>query len=119
MTTTTTAHASSTTASNENTMGMLAHLLMIFTWWLGPLILFLVKKDEGFARGEAREALNFGITLTLAYIVCWVLTLVTLGILFFLPFLVLVAGLVFGILGCIAANKGQPYRYPVNLRLVK
>lgn len=118
--TTTTTTTTATSNSDEKTMGMVAHLLMIFTWWIGPLILYLVKKDNpGFARDQAREALNFGITLTLAYIVTWVLTLVTLGILFFLPFLVLVAGLVFGILACITANKGQGYRYPVNLRLVK
>lgn len=115
---TTTTTAAST--SDEKTMGMVAHLLLIFTWWLGPLILFLVKKEQaGFAKDQAREALNFGITLTLVYIAAWVLTLVTFGVLFFLPFLVLVAGLVFGILGCIAANKGESYRYPVSLRLVK
>lgn len=116
-----TATATSTSASpDERTLGLVAHLLLIFTWWLGPLILYLVKKDQGgFVVDQSREALNFGITLTIVYIAAWILTLVTFGILFFLPFLVLIAGLVFGILGCIAANKGQAYRYPVSLRLVK
>lgn len=119
----TTTHASTTatsTSNEDNTMGLLAHVLLIVTWWLGPLILFLVKKDQGGrAVDNAKEALNFGITLTLVYIVLWILVAVTFGLLFFLPMLVPLVGLIFGILGAMAANKGEVYRYPVSLRLVK
>lgn len=93
---------------------------MIFTYWLGPLILYIVKKDQpGFALDQAREALNFGITLSIAMIVAYILMFATLGILFIVPAAVFIAGLVFGILACVAANKGQAYRYPFALRLVK
>lgn len=121
-TTTSTAPAPAPAASgsDEKTMALLAHILMIVTFWLGPLIIYLVRKNQpGFALDHAREALNFGITLTIAYIVLWIITFATFGLLFFLPFLAWVAALVFGIMACMAVNKGESYRYPVSLRLVK
>lgn len=125
--TTTPPSATATSTSNDNTMGMLAHILLIFTWWLGPLILWLVKKEQGgLATENAREALNFGITLTILWVAIWVLTFV-LGIatgglgfvLGFFAFIPALLGLIFGIIGAMAANKGQAYRYPFALRLVK
>lgn len=120
-TTTPTSTGTATATSNDNTLGMLAHVLLIFTWWVGPLILWIVKKEQGpsHAVDNAKEALNFGILLTIVYIATWILTAVTFGLLFFLPFLVMVAALVFGILGALDANKGNVYRYPLSLRLIK
>ena len=46
----------------EQTMGMLSHLLGIFTGFLGPLIIWLIKKDESkYIDEQAKEALNFQI----------------------------------------------------------
>ena len=117
--TTATATTTTTSTSNEdNTMGMLAHILMIITAWLGPLILYLVKKDQGGnAAANAKEALNFGITATLGYLVGAILLFIVIGI--FVYIAVGIASLVFGILGALAANRGEVYRYPVSLRLVK
>lgn len=122
--TSTPASTTTATSNDDKTLGLVAHVLLIFTWWLGPLILWLVKRSTpGLAEANAREALNFGITLTIAYIALWILSVVLLftGLFFlaFLPFLVSVAGLVFGILGALAANRGEVYHYPVSLRLVK
>lgn len=122
--TSTPASTSTSTANDDKTLGIVAHVLLILTWWLGPLILWVIKKDQkGFAEHHAREALNFGITLTLAYIVVLIvstiLAFITLGLTFMLPMLVWVAGVVFGILAAMSANKGELYRYPVSLRLVK
>lgn len=123
-TATSTPASTTATANDDKTMGLVAHILMIFTWWLGPLILWIIKKEQkGFAEHHAREALNFGITITIAYIALWILStilaFVLSGLTFFLPFLVWVAAVVFGILAAMAANKGEMYRYPFSLRLVK
>ena len=126
--TTTPASTGTATANNDNTLGLIAHVLLILTWWLGPLILWIVKKEQGPAHAteNAKEALNFGITLTLVWvglmILTFVLGIVTGGLGFVLGFFAWVpwvAGIIFGILGAMAANKGQVYRYPVSLRLVK
>lgn len=38
-------------------MAMLAHLLQIFSWFIGPLVIFLMKKDSLFVRFHALQAL--------------------------------------------------------------
>ena len=116
--------APASSGSDEKTMALLSHILMIVTMWLGPLIIYLVRKNQpGYALDNAREALNFGITLTIAYIavsiIGTILAFVTFGMSFLLPGLVWVVGLVFGIMACMAVNKGESYRYPLALRLVK
>ena len=99
-------------------MAMLIYILAIFTGWLGPLILWLVKKDQSpFVNHHGKEVLNFQITLFIAYIVCALLVFVVIGC-FLLPAL-LICSLVFSIMGAIAASKGQWYQFPFNIRLIK
>ncbi len=94
---------------------MEGHLLAVGFW--GPLIIYLISKPEQrFARHHAAEALNFSITLTIALIVSGLSMLLLIGFVLF-P-IVLIAGLVFHIIAAVAANRGEWYRYPINLRLV-
>lgn len=107
---------------DQRTLALIAHLLGIITWFVGPLVIWLISKDDsnkGFVTDQAKEALNFQITLTLAYIVAFILTVISLGLLFFVPTLVWIANLVFCILGGLKANNGEAYRYPFALRLIK
>ncbi len=105
-------------SKDDKTMAMLCHLLAIFTGFLGPLILWLIKKDQSaYVDQQGKEALNFQITVSIAAFLSSLLMYVCIGFLA-LP-AVLIANLVFCIMGCVAANKGEPYRYPVSLRLVK
>jgi uncharacterized Tic20 family protein len=85
---------------------------------LGPLIVWLIKKDEmPFVNDQGKEAINFQITVFLAAIVCVVLMLVAIG--FLLLLLLSIADLVFMIIAAVKASEGVAYRYPVNLRLIK
>lgn len=113
-----------TPTSEERTMGLLAHLaafaglVVPFGNIAGPLVLYLVKREESeFIADQAREALNFNLTMTLAGIVAGILILVLIGILL-LP-LVGLAWLVLTIVAAIKANEGEWYRYPINIRFVK
>lgn len=103
--------------SDDTTMAMLAHVLGLLTSFVGPLILYLVKKDESpFVRRQAAEALNFQITVIIAYIVSFILTFILIGIILF--FAVGIAALVLAIMAALAANRGEDYRYPINIRMV-
>jgi uncharacterized Tic20 family protein len=103
---------------DECNLAMLAHLLGIFTGFLGALIIWLVKKDQpGFVAEEAKEALNFQITLAIAMAASWMLSFILIG--FLLIPLLFVLNFIFCILGAISASKGQAYRYPLAIRLVK
>ena len=104
----------------EKTWSLLAHLGGILFSFLAPLVVWLVFKGRGpFLDDQAKEALNFQITVVIAYIAAGILAGITVGVLFFLPFVVGIAALVFSILAAVAVNKGQWYRYPLTLRLVK
>lgn len=102
---------------------MLAHVsaiiaAVIFLSFLGPLIVMLVQGPKSdFVRRQAVEALNFQITTYLAAIVSFILIFVLIGIV-----LIVVVGigwLVLTIMAAVAANRGEDYRYPVNIRLIK
>lgn len=110
-------------SQDEKTWGMLAHLsslsgfIIPFGSLLGPLIIWLVKRDTmPFVADQGKEALNFNITVTIAAIVSGILTLVLIG--FLLLAVVVVGWLVLTIMATIEANKGVAYRYPFTLRLV-
>jgi len=107
--------------SDEKTMGMLSHILGAVTSFVGPLIIWMIKKDESpFVNDQGKEALNFQITVVIGYVVAMILTFVPLvGCVTVILFPALgIASLVFGILGGLDANKGKPYRYPFALRLI-
>jgi hypothetical protein len=109
-------------SSEDKTMALIAHLLGIVTWFVGPLIIWLINKDQpakAFVNDQAKEALNFQITITIAFVAAFILVTITLGLLFFLPMLLGLANLVFCILGGIKANGGEAYRYPFAFRLIK
>jgi uncharacterized Tic20 family protein len=104
--------------SDQRLWATLVHVGGIFFGILPSLIGYLVTKDRGdFIRQHTRAALNFHITLVLAYVVCTVLAIALIGI--FLAFVVEIVAIIFGILAAIAANSGQPYKFPLSFEFVK
>jgi uncharacterized Tic20 family protein len=91
---------------------------------LGPLIIWQIKKDTmPFVTDQAKEALNFNITVALALLILVLLGVGTLGVGFLVtaPLMLIlgVAALVFTVIAAVKANDGVAYRYPFALRLVK
>ncbi|AZF29374.1 DUF4870 domain-containing protein [Pseudomonas sp. R2-60-08W] len=85
---------------------------------VGPLILWQMKKEQdAFIDDQGKEALNFQITVAIAWIACIVLAFAVIG--FFLMIALAIATVVLTIIGSIKANKGIAYRYPLTWRLVK
>ncbi|GAA0985212.1 DUF4870 domain-containing protein [Nocardiopsis tropica] len=104
--------------SEERTMALLTHLSGIVLGFLVPLIMYLVKKDESpFLRHQSAQALNFQILLTIGYVISIPLSFILIGGL--LSLVLWVLAVVFGILAGTAANRGEWYRYPVNVDWVK
>jgi uncharacterized Tic20 family protein len=104
---------------DSKTMAMLCHLLGLFTNFIGPLILWLIKKDEDkFVDSQGKEALNFQITIAIAGVAATILMPVfCIGAL--IGIAAAICNVIFCILACVAANKGEDYRYPVCIRLIK
>ncbi len=113
------------TEADDRQWASLAHLGGILSF-LPSLIIWLVFKDRGrLTTTEAKEALNFQITLVIGYVAISVLStilaIVTFGIgglLSGLTGLLWVVGVIFSIVGFLKAKDGQNYRYPFALRLI-
>jgi uncharacterized Tic20 family protein len=85
---------------------------------IGPLVVWLVKKDEfAIVDEHGKESLNFQISLSIYSIISFFLCFAFIGFLI-LP-AILIAGLVFVIIATLKANKGEPYRYPLTIRFIK
>ncbi|GAA2459480.1 MULTISPECIES: DUF4870 domain-containing protein [Agromyces] len=86
--------------------------------FLPSLIIWLVFKDRGqFTNVEAKEALNFQITMLIGYVIGAVLSIILIGGLISLA--VWVISIVFSIIAFLRVKDGQHYRYPFALRLIK
>lgn len=113
--------APSGAASQEDkTLALLTHLSGIILSFIVPLIIWLINKDKSdkaFLNDQAKEALNFQITIAIAYVICTVLAVIIIGGLL-MP-VVWVVNLIFCILAGVKANEGVAYRYPFALRLIK
>lgn len=84
---------------------------------LVPLALWLIKRDRSaFVEAHGREALNFQISVTFYAIVVGALCFVLVGFLL-IPVL---AGfhIVLMIVASVRASQGEPYRYPLTIRLL-
>lgn len=110
--------------SDGRTMAMLAHFGAFFGGFILPLVILLTAgKDDPFVRHHAAEALNFQLAYLMFAFGGILISIVTLGfgLIIFFPLLMVVAVLhiVWAIMGAIAANRGEWWRYPVNIRMVK
>ena len=95
-----------------------AHLGGILASWLVPLVIWLVFKDRSrYVDEQGKEALNFQITLFLGALISVPLIFVLVGVVTLL--IVGIGGLVYGILAAIAVHRGEPWRYPIALRLIR
>lgn len=97
---------------------MIAQLSGIVIGFIGSLVIMLVfGPRSSFVKSQSTEALNFQITIAIAYLVSIVLTLVVIGA--FLLIVVWVVNIIFCIIAGLKNNAGEEYRYPFTLRLVK
>jgi uncharacterized Tic20 family protein len=104
--------------------GLLTSAVGGWGFFLGPLVIWLLKKDTmPFVADQAKEALNFNITVSAVFLVLMILGFLTLGIGFLLigPLMMVIGvlALVFIVIAAIKANEGIAYRYPMTVRLVK
>ncbi len=113
-------------SKDEKMWGMFCHLAALagfvgvpFGNILGPLILWLIKKDEmPFIDDQGKEALNFQISLTI-YGLALLPTFCFPPLMIILALALSIANIVFIIIAALKANNGEAYRYPCCLRLVK
>ncbi len=104
--------------SDARLWAMLGQLSGIILGFVGSLIIMLVfGPRSAFVKKESTEALNFQITVTIAYVVSFILTFIIIGFVLFLA--VWILNIVFCIIAGMKNNQGLEYRYPLTFRFVK
>jgi uncharacterized Tic20 family protein len=110
---------------DDRTWAMLAHLSFLLTYVVGlsfiaPLIIWLVMKDRSeFVDDQAKEALNFQLAAFLVNLVAVAAFPLTCGLSLIAAVAVLIGATIYSILGGLAANRGERYRYPYTFRMIQ
>lgn len=99
------------------TTAIIIWVLTIFFSFVPSLVFYLVKKDDSFVLGHAKEALNWSITAIIASVAIGIIASF-ISVVAYLGTVVLICTLVFCIMGAMSASKGQAYETPFGLRLI-
>ena len=96
---------------------MLAHLITFVSSFIGPLVIYLVKKDESaFVADQAKEVLNFHLSVLIYAVAAFLSVFLLIGFIL-LPALGVFVFVV-TIMGAIRAYEGNAYRYPLCIRFI-
>ncbi|MEH6394585.1 DUF4870 domain-containing protein [Pseudoalteromonas sp.] len=108
----------------QRTWAMLCHLSALAGFIIpmgsiiGPLVVWLIKKEEmPLVAEHGRKSLNFQITMLIAYIICFILMFVVIGAIL-LP-VVAIFSFIMVVIGAIKTNDGKSFSYPFSLNLIK
>jgi hypothetical protein len=124
MTTQTTPNPTATNygiSSDSRNLALLSHLSAFITFVgipsvVGPLVMWLLNRDDPYVEAQAKEALNFNISFTLYGIAAAISIILLVGLLA-LP-AVLITWFVLVIVASVKAANGESYRYPLTIRFV-
>lgn len=119
--------------SEQQTWRVLAHAsafiqLLGIPSLMGPLVVWVVRRDDPIVEPHARAALNFQLSLFIYFLVGGVaaliafLTIVGIGVAILIGvalFVLFILELVFALMATLAASRGELYVYPMSLQLIK
>ncbi|MEO8417939.1 MAG: DUF4870 domain-containing protein [Methylophilaceae bacterium] len=104
-------------SADEKNIVVLTHMGGTVFSFIPALVVWLWKKDDSaYIADQAREALNFQITVLIAQIISSILIVILIG--FVLMGIIWLANIILCIIAAVAASKGEHYRYPFTLRLI-
>ncbi|MDV2080765.1 DUF4870 domain-containing protein [Marinobacter xestospongiae] len=104
-------------SQDSRNLALLNWIGTFFFGFIPCLVLYIVKKDDPYVLDHAKEALNWSITSFIASMVAIVLSFVVIGVLLF-P-IIGILHIVVCILGLVATTKGETFRMPYILHLIK
>jgi hypothetical protein len=104
-------------SNDDKNIATITHLGGTVFSFVPALIVWVLKKDDSeYIATQAKEALNFQITVLLAYFIAWILVWILIGFAFL--GIIWLANIVLCIVAAISTSKGETYRYPFTLRLI-
>lgn len=113
-----------TVPREERNFGVIVHVAALavhiipFGNILGPLIVYLMKRDDSdFVEACGKNCLNFELSVTLYAAICLVLALVGIG--FFLLGALWLFNLICIVIAAVKASEGKVFNYPLAIRFMK
>jgi uncharacterized protein len=103
-------------SNDDKNIATVTHLGGTVFSFIPALIVWLLKKDDAYIYDQAKEALNFQITVLIAQFIAGVLAIILIGFIFI--GIIWLVNVVFCIIAAITTSKGEAYRYPFSLRLL-
>jgi len=125
--------AESQPSSEQQTWRVVAHASALIQFVgipsvIGPLVVWLIRREDPVVEPHARAALNFQLSILVYFVVGIVVAflaavtivgLVLTALILILLVMLLLLEIVFAILGTLAASRGELYRYPMAMTLIK
>lgn len=103
---------------DERMLSMLIYLVSFFAPLIGPLIIWLIKRDESsFVDYHGKQYFNFLISYTIYGIGSAILIILVIGIL--LAIAVGILSFIFTLVALVKANNGERYRIPLTIQFIK
>jgi uncharacterized protein len=104
-------------SNDDKNIATVMHLGGTVFSFIPALIVWILKKDDSaYIADQAKEALNFQITVLIAQFIAGILAVILIGFLFM--GIIWILNVIFCIIAAIASSKGEAYRYPLCLRLI-
>ena len=110
--------------NEERTMSMLCHLsalsmfIIPFGSVLGPLIMWLIKKDQYIeVDRQGKDVLNFHLSMLIYSIVGGILVFLVIGI--FVLAALAILQLVFIVVASVKSNRGERFEYPLSIKFIQ
>ncbi len=107
----------SSPSQSDKVAAMLTHIAGIFFWFIPSLIVYLAVSNNPWLKEQARNALNFQLTMLIASVIGICLAFIGIG--FLIIWAVQIVIVVFSIIAALKANAGETYTYPLSINLVK
>ncbi len=103
---------------DARTWAALAHIGGLVTSFIGPLIIWAVYKDRyAFVSDQAKEAMNFQISIMIYLIASSILAILLVGVIGWV--IIPILDFIFVIMAAVNASNGTAYRYPITIRLIQ
>ncbi len=96
----------------DKSTGLIIHLLVLLTWWIGPLVMYFMKKEDPspFVRLHAKQGLVFSLAITVVHLIS--IPLMCIGVGFFTFSAASIVCVIYAILAMIKTNQGEKFLYP-------
>lgn len=102
---------------DDRMLAMLIYVISFFTAFIGPLLIWLLKRDESdFIDHHGREYFNFLIAISVYGVIGFILLFAVVG--FFILIAIGVGGFILTIVAAIKAFEGEYYRFPFIFRIL-